>query len=185
MRYLFLVVFVLSFFSCKTQEHQNVLGKWIDKENENIEITFFEKEGKLLLDGFSFEFKIEKLNDTVYVMNSDPEEITVNLNNTTNELNIGGRMFIREDKTLANKIRGSWVNSSVSKNIIYEFRGSNYSNSCYVWTNGEIGSKYYPRKTEKGFEFTIGYDWVIFNFDEHGNLYDAEGNAYTRAEVGK
>jgi hypothetical protein len=73
MRYLFSIVLVICFFSCKTQEHENVLGKWIDKENENTEITFFEKEDKLLLDGFSFEFKVEKINDTVYTLNSNPE----------------------------------------------------------------------------------------------------------------
>ena len=183
MRYLFSIVLVICFFSCKTQEHENVLGKWIDKENENTEITFFEKEDKLLLDGFSFEFKVEKINDTVYTLNSDPEETTINLNTNANELSVGGRLFIRENKTLATKIRGSWVNNAISESTIYEFKQTTPTsryNDCYVMREDSPNATYSPKKTEKGFEFTMGNEWVIFNFDENDKLYDDKGNKYTR-----
>lgn len=181
MRLLLLVVILLGFFSCETQEHENILGNWIDKENENTKITFFEKDDKLLLDGFSFEFKIEKINDTVYIVNSDPEETTINLNN--NELNVGGRPFIRANETFTHNIRGSWVNNAISESTIYEFKRTTPTslyNECYVKKEQGPNATYVPKKTEKGFEFTMGYEWVRFNFDENDNLYDAEGNMYTK-----
>ncbi len=113
-------------------------------------------------------------------MKGNPKDYMIKLNNDNGELTAAGRVFIRPNKTLEYKIRGSWVNNAIPERTIYEFRETENSDVCYIWINGEIGSKYYPKKTDKGFEFTMGYELVTFNFDENDNLYDSEGNMYAK-----
>ncbi len=134
----------------------------------------------MILDGFGYKIKVQNINDSVYVMKGNPKDYMIKLNNDNGELTAAGRVFIRPNKTLEYKIRGSWVNNAIPERTIYEFRETENSDVCYIWINGEIGSKYYPKKTDKGFEFTMGYELVTFNFDENDNLYDSEGNMYAK-----
>ena len=179
---MFLIVIASGFFSCKSQEHDNIKGNWIDKESESTRIAILDKEGELLLQRFDQKFEVQKINDSVYVMKSTAKDYIINLNNN-GELTIDGRApFIRPNGTHTFKIRGSWVNNAISKSTIYEFKQtpSSLYNTCYVWKDEGPNSNYSPKKTDKGFEFTMGYELVTFNFDKNDKLYDSEGNMYTK-----
>lgn len=181
MKSIFLFIGVICFISCTSGQSIEIKGNWIDKKNENSEISITEKEGNLILNGFNNKFELKKVNNYEYILKSVPKDYKVNLSKETGILNVNGIEYIPSSKALTKKIRGSWVNSSISKDTIYEFKEAHYSNTCYVWNDKETYAKYYPTKIDNGFEFTINGRWIRFIFDEKTEkLIDGNGNTYSK-----
>ncbi len=159
----------------------SINGDWLNKENELEKLTIT-KENENLLWGNNqgLILKIEKQKGQFYYYSKPNEEkILIEINAKEETIKINGERFIRKEKSLRNRLNGTWRNEENNIKIIV----SEYD--IYMVFDFIEGNKkavrYYPKKRGNSYYFTYGYEDWSFKI-ENNQLVDSRGNYYTKQE---
>ena len=152
-------------------------GVWLIKETEEYAFTVIKNGNSYLFDNGYAVLPIRKVQGKYYLESGEFGTL-FNLDTSTGILNLRRQNYILESRSFRKKFEGHW--QTTNKDI--ELHIQNFSDSP-IWTVSIDGTanKFYPKKTESGYQFTHGDTLWSFSIKD-GILYDSEGRQYFRKQ---
>ena len=174
-----------------SENNQEILGSWIDEEQESIELSFFEQDGDLMLDaGNSRPIRVQIINGEYYRYISPkyglkPSDwrlkLPVLFDSEKGTLTYYKRKYIPIEKGIKGKLYGNWENKKEGIKFIVHNSGNGI-----LWDVIKADGKpirYYPKKLDGRYAFTYGKELELWSFKtENGILYDSRGQSYNRVQ---
>lgn len=173
-----------------SENNQEILGSWIDEEQESIELSFFEQDGGLMFDGGNSKpIRVQILNGEYYYVSPKArlklpdwrDKLPVHFDSEKGFLTYRERKYIPIEKSNKGKLYGNWVNKKEGIKFIVHHSGNEI-----VWDVIKADGKpvrYYPKKQGDRYAFTYGKELELWSFKtENGILYDSRGQSYNRVQ---
>lgn len=159
----------------------NIVGTWIEKEQELTEISIFEQNGNLLFDyGDSNPLRVEKNNGEYHSVSSHAHAPTLNpilIDKETGILSTAKRQYIRKGRSIKEKLVGNWKNDD--KQLTFSVRPVGNGIIWDIIKGEDKPSRYYPTKQGDAYAFTYNHETWSFKV-ENDVLYDSKGLTYQR-----
>ncbi len=188
-----LAALLLGFSQKKTVEKYSedtheILGDWIEAENESAELAVIKKNGRLIFKDADWgSIHIQKSNDDYYYLlpnGRGKEKFPVQFNPEMDILVYRGTRFIPLEKSIKGQLLGLWENQERDIKFMVQQHETGFVWDVVMEDGDPV--RYYPKKMDDRYVFTYGPEQYLWSFvAEGGILYDNEGVAYKRIPEGE